>query len=316
MILAGLDEAGYGPLLGPLCTGMAAFRVDAAAGAADAEAAVRLALDRGPGVRVDDSKRLHRPALGPGPLEREVLAVIAARDGRVPRDGAALLAALGADALPVDHPWYAGFRARALPLAADAGEALSRGRALAAALRAEGVSIAALEARALPEGRYNEAVARTGSKAAVLFGEAAGHLERAALAADAAHAPCEAVVDRHGARSRYGPLLQGRFPGRLVRIEREVRGASSYLLGTEAAPFRVRFEEKADGASLATGLASMAAKYLREALVGSLNEFVLREAPGVRPTAGYWTDGHRFLRETADARRRLGVEDGLFVRCR
>ena len=139
---------------------------------------------------------------------------------------------------------------------------------------------------------------------------------RAAGEAEASGDACEAVVDRHGARSRYGPLLRARFPDRPIRVEREGRRASSYLAGPEGAPLRVRFEEKADGASVATGLTSMAAKYLREALVASLNSFVLREAPGVRPTAGYWTDGLRFLRETAEARRRLGVDDGLFVRCR
>jgi ribonuclease HII len=315
VILAGVDEAGYGPLLGPLCTGLAAFRVEGAADAPAAEEAVRGALRAAGGVRVDDSKRVHRPSKGPGPLEREVLAVLAARDGAVPRDGASLVRALGSALPPGDHPWYGGIARRPIPLAADAADAEARGRALARALRESGVVLAVLEARALPEGRYNEAVAREGSKAAVLFGEAAALLGRAAAEASAGE-PCEAVVDRHGARARYAPLLRARFPERRIRVEREVRGASSYLAGTEEAPVRVRFEEKADGTSVAAGLASMTAKYLREVLVATLNDFVLREAPGVRRTAGYWTDGLRFLRETEAARRRLGVDDGLFVRCR
>ena len=32
LILAGIDEAGYGPILGPLCTGAAAFRVEGGGG--------------------------------------------------------------------------------------------------------------------------------------------------------------------------------------------------------------------------------------------------------------------------------------------
>ena len=316
MILAGVDEAGYGPLLGPLCTGLAAFRVEGASAAADAEGAVRGALAAARGVRVDDSKRIHRPSAGPGPLEREVLAVLAARDGAVPRDGASLLRALGAVPPPGDHPWYGEFARRPIPLAADPRDAEARGAVLARAFRERGVALAVLEARALPEGRYNEAVAREGSKATVLFGEAAALLARAAGEAAASGVACEAVVDRHGARSRYAPLLRARFPDRRIRVESEGRRASTYQAGTEGAPLRVRFEERADGASVATGLASMAAKYLREALVASLNDFVLREAPGVRPTAGYWTDGLRFLRETEAARRRLGVDDGVFVRCR
>lgn len=313
MILAGIDEAGYGPILGPLVAGLAAFRVPPGAGPREAAGALARALDsRRHGVRVGDSKAIHVPARGPGPLEREVLAVLAARDGRAPRDGTELLAALGAPAPPGDHPWYAGLPGRRIPLAADPGEAEERGSRLAAALREEGVSILALRARACPEGRFNEAVAREGTKAAVLFAESADLIAEALAAAG--EEPAEVLCDREGARARYGPLLQRRFPDRLVRVLREGPRASAYALGGGAA--RVRFEVGADARSPAAGLASMAAKYLREVWMESLNAWVLRGAPGVRPTAGYWTDGRRFLGETEEARRRLGVEDALFVRCR
>jgi ribonuclease HII len=72
----------------------------------------------------------------------------------------------------------------------------------------------------------------------------------------------------------------------------------------------------ADARSAAVGLASCLAKLVREWHMDALNRYVLAEAPGVRPTAGYWTDGTRFLAETADARRRLGIDDARFVRSR
>jgi hypothetical protein len=265
-------------------------------------------------VRVDDSKRLHRPAAGLGPLEREVLAVLAARDGTVPGNGLGLLAVLGAGGPPTDHPWYAGLRELPLPRAAGRDEALDRGRALARALAGRGVSLAALSVDVLPEGRFNEAVGRTGNKAATLFERTAG-----ALASAGAMRGLDAVdllCDRQGARARYAGLLRERFPGRPVRVVREGKGASEYELGEVRSSIRLRFEEKADGLSPAVGLASMAAKYVREVHMAALNAWILREAPGVRPTAGYWTDGRRFLMETGPARRRLGVDDGLFVRAR
>jgi hypothetical protein len=97
-----------------------------------------------------------------------------------------------------------------------------------------------------------------------------------------------------------------------VRTAREGRRSSAYEVG--GAGLLVRFEEGADASSPLAGLASMAAKYLREIWMEGLNAWVLREAPGVRPTAGYWTDGVRFLGETGPARARLGVDDRTFVR--
>jgi hypothetical protein len=315
VILAGVDEAGYGPLLGPLCVGRASFRVVAAPDAAAAEEAIRGAFG-GPagGVRVGDSKRIHRPGAGIGPLEREVLAVLAARDGGIPGDGRALLAALGAAAPPADHPWYAGLGDLPVPRAADGAEALARGRALAGRLRERGVELRDLAVDVLPEGRFNEAVGRLGNKAEVLF-EGTARMFAVPLG-DRRREPVEVLCDRQGGRIRYGALLRDRFPARPVRVESEGRAASAYAVGPGPAPARIRFEVRADASSPAVGLASMAAKYLREVHMEALNAWVLREAPGVRPTAGYWTDALRFLVETAPARALLGIDDRLFVRCR
>ena len=311
MILAGIDEAGYGPILGPLCTGAAAFRVEGAAGPGPAAAAVAPALRPARhGVRVGDSKAIHTPAKGPRALEETVLAFLAARDGAFPADGGALHRALGVGAPPGDHPWYGSLAKRALPLAADPALVRERGRALAAALAAEGVSVAALRVRALPEGRYNEEVGVLRNKADLLFLESTALLGEvlAAAAGEAAHVVC----DRQGARRRYGAPLQGRFPDRYVRVLLEGERESAYGIG----PARVVFREKADAAVPATGLASILAKYVREFWMAALNGWFLEGVEGVKPTAGYWTDGLRFLAQTEGIRRGRGVDDGVLVRSR
>ena len=76
------------------------------------------------------------------------------------------------------------------------------------------------------------------------------------------------------------------------------------------------FAEKGDGLCLCTAMASMAAKYVRERLMGRFNAWWRRHAPDAAPTAGYWTDGKRFLDDIAAARRELGVADDLLVRRR
>ena len=66
LIYAGIDEAGYGPMLGPLCIGATVFRVrdhDPEAGAPDLWRLLRGAVcrkrsDRRRRIAVDDSKKL------------------------------------------------------------------------------------------------------------------------------------------------------------------------------------------------------------------------------------------------------------------
>ncbi len=314
MILGGVDEAGYGPILGPLVVGGAAFGVGGAENAADAAAAVERGLEAGHGVPIGDSKKLHVPSRGPAKIEHSVLSVLAARDGEAPATVRALVEKLGATPPPPDHPWYRELQERTLPLAAKPEAIAASGAALRSALDAEGVDIMRVQARLLVEGRYNEAVERRGSKAEVLFDESARVLGD--LLAQAADTQREVVCDRQGARSRYGAMLQDRFPDRFVRVIGESKKAAAYEMGQGGVPAVVRFHEKADGRSRVTGLASMTAKYLREVFMHGLNETVRAEAPDVKKTAGYWTDGLRFLSETTDARKRLRIDDRLFIRVR
>jgi hypothetical protein len=58
------------------------------------------------------------------------------------------------------------------------------------------------------------------------------------------------------------------------------------------------------------------AKYTREGLMEAFNRWWGEKVPGLRPTAGYHGDAGRFLKETEDARRELGIEEGMLVRSR
>ena len=79
MLFAGIDEAGYGPTLGPLA--VVATRVHA-----DSVAALRAAFATS-GTGLADSKRVHRPG-DLAPLERVALGGLAWLTGAPPRNAA------------------------------------------------------------------------------------------------------------------------------------------------------------------------------------------------------------------------------------
>jgi len=60
---------------------------------------------------------------------------------------------------------------------------------------------------------------------------------------------------------------------------------------------RVHFVVGADRRFLPVSLASMVSKYLRELLISNLNRYFAGFSAELKPTAGYWKDGLRFIEE-------------------
>jgi len=76
-LLIGIDEAGYGPLLGPLVVSAVAFDVPTALADGDLWRALKKSVSRTSStwrgrVPICDSKKLFNPQIGLGPLERSV----------------------------------------------------------------------------------------------------------------------------------------------------------------------------------------------------------------------------------------------------
>ena len=120
---------------------------------------------------------------------------------------------------------------------------------------------------------------------------------------------------------RYGPLLRETFPEARIAVLREDRPRSDYLLvarASDGAPLRMRvaFAERAERASLPVALASCLAKYTRELCMTAFNAYFGALQPGLRPTAGYFTDGRRWLADARAALESAGVEGRDLVRDR
>lgn len=319
-ILAGIDEAGLGPKLGPLVLGLTVFRGPRALldRLGDALAPVVGSSARS-AVPVGDSKKLYGAGKRIKAIERGVLAFVLAGGDELPGDlrawverfdvpGGTALARLDA------CPWY---RERLpLPRALDGAVVGEAARALAAKLAAVEASVAEIRVAALPAPAVNAGLAEHGSKNVLNFYAAAPLLRRLFDGYAAPGVDVEVVVDRQGGRKDYAPLLRRLFYPAAVTAETVDAELSAYLVRTDERRMRVAFMVRADARALPVSLASMAAKYTRELHMELFNRFWRRLAPEVAPTAGYPLDAARFLREIEAHRVAEGIGSELLVRAR
>jgi ribonuclease HII len=328
MILAGIDEAGYGPTLGPLVASATYFRLTAGRETCEAGAARDLwslldaAVCRKPDgrkVAVDDSKRLFSQKKGLRDLEEGLLPFLLLSGGTLPGDFRSLLAAVmgseQAGAYLEGYPWYRG-RNVSLPRATYPGAVAARARRLLEAAAAAGVEFLGMRARALEVLELNEALSREANKASVSFRSIALLLR--GLWKRFPDEAVEVMVDRQGGRRFYGPALFKAVRPRSLRVEAQSEAASVYSLKRSqgTAPFQVSFAKSAESRSLPVALASMLSKYVREVHMCLFNGFWREHRADLKPTAGYHVDAHRFLEDIAPLCRELAVDDRMLVRSR
>jgi len=302
--VVGIDEAGYGPNLGPLVQAAVALRLpdDDEAGWNTLRPHVRRASEKADGrVLVDDSKLVHQGAHGLAKLERGLAAVVGLPRGpfaewvrAVGLPGVAddLLAEVWCD--PADP----------IPLHPDPP-----------AVADLGVEVRAVAVNLVTAAVFNKVVAGSNSKATVLT---IGLIELL-IAADRTIPAGETMTvycDKQGGRTFYAPVLAAAFPAGWVVTERETADESRYRVENLGRPVRVAFRPRADAGSVSVALASMACKYTREVFMRQFNRFWIGHVPGLKPTAGYPVDAKRFFDGIRPAMARLGIPDEAVWRCR
>jgi hypothetical protein len=303
MLWAGIDEAGYGPNLGPLVmTAVVAASPDEREPDvwADLHAGVARAGDPSHRVWVDDSKAILRHPSGRARLQATCLALVAAARGAVPASLAELLSAVGAGTLDDaelsawldDASEGAGFTP---PLTNPCVPS----EVPAAPFEGAGWRVVGVHSVVIGPAQFNASLARSDSKAEVHFrafarllgGLWAGTHDGQGGEGDTA---LHVRSDKHGGRHFYYDHLLDAFPD--VWIDRGPEGPtlSRYTFRSAGRRLELRLEPRADATDGLVALASIVSKSLREFWMDRFNAYWTVRIPGLRPTAGYPVDAHRF----------------------
>jgi hypothetical protein len=303
----GIDEAGYGPNLGPMVmTAVVAESTNPAGGdgcrrsSLDFWTDLAATVDRAGGdpgrVWIDDSKAILRGGKGRDRLEIACLAAVHATRDELPGCLGDFIEVLGAGSLTDIElaRWSeAGGKESTWPSTAIriALEALVERRPFVppgAPWR-----IAAVISVVVGPARFNSGLANHGSKAVVHF-EAFDRLLQQVWERAADGRATFVTGDKHGGRHYYlKPLLQA-FPEAWIDRGPERPDLSRYTIRDRTRRLELTLMPRADQSDGLVALASIVSKTVRELWMDVFNAYWRGRIPGLRPTAGYPLDAGRF----------------------
>lgn len=318
-ILAGIDEAGYGPTLGPLVVSVTAFRVpdehlDRSLWETLRESCTNTPSRSGRRLAIADSKKLFAGRKNMAALERAALVMLAVR-GVTPGTFAEMLDAVGSTAVePMAHyPWYASAE-MPLPTCLDVGDLGTRVNAVRRDCRDHDVEFATVMVAPMLEEEFNRLVGRTRNKSSVLMTlvlQLVHHIVQSF--------PGERVrvcVDRLGGRVHYREALMTSLSGRDFHVLEESAGRSAYRFTEGGRVCDIEFATDGEDRHFPTALASIYSKYVRELFMKAFNSYWGAQVATLKPTAGYYTDAKRWLAEVGPVLDELKIDRRKMVRSR
>ena len=319
----GIDEAGFGPILGPLVVSSASFAIPDSLLKADLYKLLKPAIGKrkkhlAGRLLITDSKKAYNKSRDLPHLGRTVLSHLACGSNntkKLPQTTAELLSVVCSDcaARLGEYPWYKSLAENRLDI--DADDIHIAAGVLKNALNAQNIRFASLQSICLDVGHYNRMVSAVKNKATVLFTAVCTLIKRSMEGAYKSEI-LQVIVDRQGGRTAYTRPLMKMFPSLSLQVIREDRKISSYELTSNRQTMRLHFVSKADQLYLPVSLASMTSKYIRELLVKAINSYFINHYSDLKPTAGYWKDGQRFIRDLDSNLRDIKYDRQMLIRSR
>jgi ribonuclease HII len=317
-VLVGIDEAGFGPILGPLIVSSSAFSVPDHL----IESDLWQVLRRSVGINrrrlagrllIVDSKKAYSKSVGIKHLQRTVLAAFRCL-GKKPIKLAELMGLLCPDCIERlnNYPWYKD--ASSYEISTNEADISIASAVFGEDLASSEIKLLELRSCCLDVAYYNKMVSAVKNKASVLF-TATSRLVKEAFD-NFAGDDLQIIIDRQGGRIRYRKSLLRMFADMELRILCEGPKLSSYELKADGKRMRLHFVVGADNRFLPVSLASMVSKYIRELLVRNINHYFVGFNADLRPTAGYWKDGLRFIEELKKNIPNVRFDNNQLIRCR
>ncbi|MCA8999772.1 MAG: hypothetical protein KDA80_22440 [Planctomycetaceae bacterium] len=309
-IFIGMDEAGYGPNLGPLVVTATVWETPGPPAECDFYELLCDVLSadgrhRSTRLHVADSKQVNTGKDGLLALETAALAIMACQGGAID-SFSQLCASLLKEADTSEFPdWYQ--EDLQLPLVADRADIDRFSKLLEECLEKSRIRLSSLRSDLVTEERFNRLTAMSDSKGLALSRVTFELLRSCWNPEDKRPTMC--VGDKHGGRNRYDDLLAEVLDGQMIFRMEESRAVSRYRVGQTDLFFQTKGESH-----FPVAVASIVSKYLRELSMELLNRFWQRHLPGVRPTKGYPVDAKRFASDVATVREKLQITDEVFWR--
>jgi ribonuclease HII len=329
-LILGIDEAGYGPNLGPLVIANSVWIVEE--NSIDRVPAAETMLERlapaflpksikppAKHVPLGDSKAIYASGESIDGLSTGVrfwLNQIGLASGNFQSFLDSIAPTFSGSTS--DLPWYQilpgkGPESEQLPML-DALLPLNVQREALKKVQAAGIQFLGISAVAIDERQFNRDVEHFGNKASLLsqaslklaFECLDRCIDQHSNSIDSIHVYC----DKHGGRSRYQALLMTVMPEFWFDVVSETPARSDYRGKWRELDMQWSFLAKGDRL-FASALASMTAKWMREGLMSRLNGFWQTFLPDLKPTAGYPVDAKRFRTEIEPIakQRKYPIED-------
>jgi ribonuclease HII len=319
--LIGIDEAGYGPVLGPLVVTATVFEVPSLK--TNLWKTLRRTVADAPGktasIAVCDSKRLYSPNKGIKPLETSVLSFVNlfTKNNGSYHDIKNFIATVTGHKQPPNSLWYANHSNISLPFEADKGKISKAAKSLAEECGIKSIKPEKVMVRIVDAAEFNRRINEAHNKADLLFDIAAELLSGLRERYFSGENKARIFIGKQGGRTYYRELLQNIFKDHAINPVRERNDCSEYeALYDRKKTCSIKFLLDGEDAEFTIALASIFCKYTRELCMKTLNTFWQEHIPGLRPTAGYPQDGRRFINEVTPLMNKLNIKPESLIRFR
>ena len=272
MIYSGIDEAGLGPILGPFCATRVTMESQSTIEPITNKVQKKL-------FNVTDSKIVYRGRNGFKKLELNVLSFFYLLNRTIPKNSLEFMPTLKTE-------WY--LNPLPLPYSVTEDEIIEHSSKIGEFFHSHEIKFIDIKRSAVSAKEFNTLLDYWGNKA-VACQQIITPLLTSGLNIKGTHS---VIVDKQGGRKFYKEYLENLTKKEITILE-ETQTHSIYQIGN----IHVNFLAKADSLSFPVSLASMFSKYMRELAMITFNNYWQRKYPELKRTAGYYTDGVRYIEE-------------------